>query len=113
MTQATYQQLFGTGSALKNSGDTLTESGIFIPLSGLLSGAALNATSPTAVQAFSAVVEIASDWLSTNTDESVMATSSQSTFAPTTRNGLTKTQFSHNLSFYGSYTAPTFDPDQI
>jgi hypothetical protein len=107
MAQPTYAELFGTGATF-NSGASRIE----IPLTGL-SASGLNATEPTALEALASVTKISSAWLSANTDETVMAGCDTTQFAPVQRNGLNKTQFQYALSFYGNYTTPTFDPDEV
>lgn len=107
MAQPTYENLFGSGAAY-NSGTSKLE----IPLTALATSG-LDATDPTALETLAAIVKNAHSWLSSNTDEEVMATSEINIFAPSTRNDQTKTQYGYTLDFFGNYTAPTFDPDEV
>jgi hypothetical protein len=103
MAQPTAVELFGAGTTI--SGGNLT-----VPLSGL-TDTGLSGTAP--IEVYAAIVKKSSDWLVANTDETVMAASTASVFAPSTRNALSKTQFTFALSFYGAYTSPTLDPDDL
>ncbi|BAY10298.1 hypothetical protein [Calothrix sp. NIES-2098] len=107
MTQPTYANLFGTGATFNTSTNKLE-----IPIAALAESG-LDATEPTALEAFAAITKNGHGWLSTNTDAAVMADGTLNIFAPTTRNGDPKTQFGYTLNFYGSYSTPTFDPDQV
>lgn len=107
MPQPTFAELFGTGSTFN-----AVDSRIEIPLSALIASG-LSATAPTALEALAAIVKTAHPWLNTNTDEAVMAASTKNTFAPSTRNNELKTQHGYTLDFYGSYTEPTLDPDEV
>lgn len=107
MVQPTYANLFGTGATFNTSTNKLE-----IPLSALATSG-LNATEPTALEAFAAITKNGHAWLSTNTDAAVMADSSLNIFAPTTRNDEPKTQFGYTVNFYGGYAQPTFDPDEV
>jgi hypothetical protein len=101
--QPTLIQLFGTGT-------TISSGNLVVPLSALAS-VGLSDQDPLGI--FGAIIKIGGDWIAANTDESVMASCEKSTFAPITRNNLEKTQYNYNLAFYGSYQAPTFDPDDL
>ncbi|MGV0102344.1 hypothetical protein NSTCB13_00865 [Nostoc sp. DSM 114160] len=95
-------------------GPTATFSGtpkvLEIPLSSLT---ALTSSNPTALEIYAAIVQTAHTWINANTDVSVMATSDLTISSPITRNGVAKTQFQFSERFFGTYAAPTFDPNAV
>ena len=103
MPQPTAVELFGTGATI--SGGNLT-----VPLSGLTTQG-LSGTAP--IEVLGAILSRSADWFIANTDEAVMATATRDIFSPATRNSIQKTQYNMNFALYGSYTAPTFDPDDL
>jgi hypothetical protein len=63
---------------------------------------------------FAAIVKGAYErFFKTNTDESVQAVIEKSIYAPYTRNQIERTQFAYTCQFFGNYTAPDFDPDEL
>lgn len=105
MSQPGITDLFGTGA-------TFTGGNLTIPLTAL-QNAGITGDSPTALEIYAALVKNAHGWINTNTDASVMATSDLTSTAPITRNGTPRTQFQFAVRFFGSYSAPTFDPNSI
>ncbi len=103
----TFEEIYGTGATFNTATSTLE-----IPLTALAQSG-LNATNPTPLQTLGAIARNAHAWLSTNTDETVMADSDLNPFAPIQRNGEDKTQFQYSINFYASYTTPEFDPDEV
>jgi hypothetical protein len=106
MTQPTYPNLLGTDAAKDGYS-------VVIPLQVFTDAGITDVTTMTALEAFGVLLAKASTWLETNTDASVMASASSFVSAPSTRNGLEKTQFNHSISLYGSYTSPAFNPNDL
>ncbi len=104
---ATFEQLLGTGANFNAATSTLE-----IPLTALAESG-LDGTEPTALQCLAAIIRNAHNWLSANTDQTVMADSALNPFAPVERNGQNKTQYQYSLNFYGDYSTPVFDPDEV
>lgn len=105
MTQPLITDLFGATATFSGSPKVLQ-----IPLASLPS---LTGANPTALELYAAIVSNAHTWLNANTDASVLGTSDLTISSPVTRNGVVKTQFQYSERFYGSYTAPTFDPNAV
>ncbi|MBN3911093.1 MAG: hypothetical protein HWQ35_32495 [Nostoc sp. NMS1] len=105
MSQPTITDLFGANSTFSGSPKILQ-----IPLSSL---PALTGSNPTALELYAAIISYAHTWINANTDASVMASSDLTISSPITRNATTKTQFQYSSRFYGTYTAPTFDPNVV
>ncbi|BBD69683.1 hypothetical protein NIES4072_29810 [Nostoc commune NIES-4072] len=97
--------LFGANSTFSGTPKVLE-----IPLSSL---PALTSANPTALELYAAIIQTAHTWLNANTDASVLATSDITISSPVTRNGAPKTQFQFTERFYGSYAAPSFDPNAV
>lgn len=98
--------LFGAGATLDGSNNLL------IPYTAL-QAAGGSGNPPTALEYYGGIVKNAHAWLEANTDASVMATSSLRITAPIQRNSTDRTQFTYSEVFYGDYSSPTFDPDQV
>ena len=105
MTQPAITDLFGT-----NSSWDATNKKLEIPLTSL---PALTSQSPSALELYAALVSLAHNWISTNSDASVLSDSSLTINSPITKNSTPKTQFQYAVKFYGLYTAPTFDPNAV
>jgi hypothetical protein len=105
MTQPTFTDFFGSAATYNSTTNKLE-----IPLS-TLSG--LDSTAPTASQALAAIVKSAYAWLAANTDDAVLVDTDLTVIAPSTRNGIQRTQFNYSLQFYAPYSQPTLDPDNI
>lgn len=105
MTQPVITDLFGTGSTFAGTPKVLS-----IPLTAL---PALTGSNPTALELYAAIISFAHNWISTNTDQSVLVDSNLTISSPITKNGVAKTQFQYAERFYGAYTAPTFDPNAV
>jgi hypothetical protein len=97
--------LFGANSTFTGTPKVLT-----IPLSSL---PALTTANPTALELHAALVSFAHNWISANTDQSVLADSTLTIASPITKNGVAKTQFQYATRYYGVYNAPTFDPNAV
>lgn len=105
MTQPAFTDLFGANSTFNSTNKTLE-----IPLTSLT---ALTNASPTALEVYAALVSFAHSWINANSDQSVLADSMLTINSPITKNSIAKTQFQYAVKFYGSYTVPTFDPNQV
>lgn len=105
MPQPTYENLFGTGAIWDATG-------LHIPQAALAS-TGLSANPPSALELYAAIVKQVHGWLSTNTDQAVLASSDLTVQAPLIRNGIPRTQYQFSERFFGSYNAPEFDPDQV
>ncbi|MEH2283350.1 MAG: hypothetical protein V7K90_18795 [Nostoc sp.] len=97
--------LFGANSTLAGTPKVLE-----VPLTSL---PALTNNNPTPLEVYAALISYAHAWLNANTDASVLATSDVTISSPITRNGVPKTQFQFSERFYGTYAAPTFDPNAV
>ncbi|MEH2164560.1 MAG: hypothetical protein V7K38_26790 [Nostoc sp.] len=97
--------LFGATATFSGSPKILA-----IPLTSLPS---LSGANPTALEIYAAIIANAHAWINANTDASVMASSDLVISSPITRNGTAKTQFQFSERFYGTYAAPTFDPNAV
>lgn len=106
MSQPQITDLFGANSTWNATSKTLE-----IPLTSL--PALTSNQSPTPLELYAAIVNSAHAWLNTNQDTSVMATSDLTNQAPLTRNGTPKTQYQYAVRFFGSYSAPTFNPNDL
>lgn len=103
---ATIEDIFGFGSYISSGRDQFV-----IPVSALQSSGLLDLATDSPLPILAAIAKKANDFLKPNTDESINASSENSTFSPSTRNGVDKTQFSITLNFFAPYTAPDLDPD--
>jgi hypothetical protein len=108
MALPTLQELFGASATLSPTGDLTISADKF-------TGSGINTPATAdALTLFGAIVKSAyADYFSTNTDQSVMANIEYSTQAPGFRNNLQKTQYNFNCQFFGAFSQPTFDPDDI
>ncbi|AVH73824.1 hypothetical protein [Nostoc sp. 'Lobaria pulmonaria (5183) cyanobiont'] len=97
--------LFGVNSTFLGTPKVLE-----IPLSSL---PALTSANPTPLELYAAIISFAHTWINANTDASVMASSDLVISSPVTRNGIPKTQFQFSERFYGTYSAPIFDPNAV
>lgn len=97
--------LFGANSTFSGSPKVLE-----IPLTSL---PALTSANPTPLELYAAIVSFAHTWITANTDQSVLVDSTLTISSPITKNGVPRTQFQYAERFYGTYTAPTFDPNQV
>ncbi|MEH2001104.1 MAG: hypothetical protein V7L00_20535 [Nostoc sp.] len=97
--------LFGANSTFTGTPKVLE-----VPLSSL---PALTGNNPTALEIYAAIISYAHTWFAANTDASVFGTSDLTISSPITRNGVPKTQFQYSERFYGTYAAPTFDPNAV
>ena len=105
MTQPSITDLFGANSTFSSTTHTLS-----IPMTSL---PALTNANPTPLEIYAALVSFAHNWISANSDQSVLADSTLSINSPITKNGIQKTQFQYAVKFYGVYNAPTFDPNAV
>ncbi len=105
MAQPLITDLFGTGSTFDAAAKKVT-----IPLTAL---PALTNASPTPLEIYGAIIAYAHTWLNANTDLSVSAACDLNAQAPLSRNGTLKTQYQYSVRFFGPYTSPNFDPNQI
>ncbi|MEH2374015.1 hypothetical protein [Nostoc sp.] len=105
MSQPAITDLFGATATFAGTPKTLE-----IPLTSL---PALTGANPTALELYSAIISYAHTWFAANADTSVMGTSDLTISSPITRNGVAKTQFQYSERFYGTYSAPTFDPNAV
>lgn len=108
MAQPTLDQLLGQTVSLDTSAGTLT-----IGLADLQAVGLDNVDFNNSIPIFAAIVKLASNFLIANLDESVMATCDFTANSPVNRNNIDKTLFTFALGFYGTYTEPLFDPDNI
>lgn len=104
---ADINQLFGDAADFDNSyfripRDRLIEMGLGDP------------ENSSGEEIFSTIVKGAYErFFKLNTDESVQAAIEKSNYAPYTRNEVERTQFVYTCQFFGNYTAPDFDPDDL
>ncbi|MEH2031024.1 MAG: hypothetical protein V7K67_15405 [Nostoc sp.] len=105
MSQPLITDLFGLTATFSGSPKVLQ-----IPLTSLPS---LTGANPTPLELYAAIISYAHNWISANTDQSVLADSTLTISSPITKNGVAKTQFQYAERFYGAYTAPTFDPNAV
>lgn len=107
MALPTIEELFGDGATLVNGELT-------IPASAFVARGLANAATADALTLFGATVKGAhADYFASNTDASVMADVQYTSQAPAIRNNQLKTSFNYNVLFYGTYSVPTFNPDDI
>lgn len=106
MSQPTITDLFGTGANV-DSGNLIVNHDAFI------AAGITDPSTATPLELLAAIIKIAAPWIEANTDTTVMSSASSYISAPATRNGLNKTQFNYTLAFYGSYTSPTFNPNEV
>jgi hypothetical protein len=104
---ADINQLFGDAADFDNSyfripRDRLIEMGLDDP------------ENSSGEEIFAAIVKGAYErFFKLNTNEAVQAAMDKSIYAPFTRNEIERTQFAYTCQFFGSYTAPDFDPDDL
>jgi hypothetical protein len=108
MALPTLIELFGATATLSPTGD------LTISADKFTSSGVNNPQTADALTLFGAIVKSAyQDYFLANTDQSVMANIEYSTQAPGFRNNLQKTQYNYNCQFFGAFTQPSFDPDDI
>lgn len=108
MAQPTIQDIFGVDAVL-NQGNARLE----IPFTELDVEGLGNIDDTKAVNILACIVKKAHGWIGSNTDETVNAASTFNASSPASRNNVNKTAFNYNIDFYGAYTEPTFDPDDL
>lgn len=108
MAQPTITDLFGVGAVYNATTNKLEISQAALQAAGIT-----NAATATPLEYLGAIAKTAHTWLEPNLDETVNATSRVDISAPFFRNNIQKTSFIYNLQFFGAYTAPTFDPDDL
>ncbi len=108
MAQPSGQGLFGNGTYYDMQAGYL-----FIPTSAFTDAGLDAIDDANALPILAALLKKSSSWLQQNQDESVKASSVQSSFSPSTRNGQEVTEYIFTFSFYGDYQAPTFIKHQL
>lgn len=107
MTLPTIEQLFGVGA-------TYDGLNLSIPASALATRGIDDPLTADSLSVFAATIKGAqADYFATNADLTVNADIQYSAQAPAIRNNALKTSFNYNVVFYGAYTTPTFDPDDV
>ena len=108
MAQPTFADLFGAASAYNGTSNKLE-----IPKAALEAAGVANAATAQPIELFGALIAFAHTWLAANTDQAVMSASRLSVNAPFQRNAVDKTSYTYQIQFFGTYNAPTFDPDDL
>jgi hypothetical protein len=108
MAQPTAQDIFGQNVFYDEGQGNFQISSRDLQNSGL---SYISEGSPIPILA--AILKTASEWLENNQDEAVKATCSTYSSSPVNRNGIDYTEFNFSFSFFGSYEAPAFDPDEL
>lgn len=107
MSQPTLDGIFGLSSYYDPSIDALV-----IP-AGALVAEQLVLSTALPIEILAVFIKNTFNQLSTNTDETVNLAISKNISSPSIRNDIEKTVFTFVLDFYGSYSAPTFDVNEL
>lgn len=107
MANPTIEELFGAGASTTVNGD-----GLFIPAATFTAEGITIATA-NSVEAFACVVKKVHSVIEPNTDETILMTSRLNVSTPSLRNNVETTNFDYGFEFFGAYTEPTLDPNDL
>jgi len=105
MAQPTIEDLLGSGSVVDTSNLF-----VMIPEQVFTDNGLGSLATATPLEIAAVIIKTVNDWLTTNTDETVLADSNLTVNTPAIRNNIEKTLFAFTFEFYGNYTEPVFNP---
>lgn len=108
MAQPTFVNLFGVDAVYNNATNKFEISKASLEAAGIT-----NAATATPIEILGAIAKTSHAWLVANLDETVNAASRLDYSAPFFRNDIEKSSFNYNLQFFGNFSTPVFDPDEL